>query len=242
MGRGEAGPDAVARLFEADGGVFATAPAEIARRLERVRALVFDWDGVFHEGRKGPGAPSGFAEPDSMGVNLLRFALWRRDGRLPVAAIVTGQADPAAAELAGRERFHALYVEVLDKAAALKHLREAQSLAPDEVAVVFDDVNDLGMAAESGVRILVARPGGPLTRRHALERGLADYVTGGDAKRHAVRETAELLLGLMGAFEAVARSRVAFDDTYRGYLAERSAIVTSRFAWRDGRIELAAGP
>ena len=38
---------------------------------------------------KGEGAESTYSEPDSMGTNLLRYALWRQQGELPIAALIT---------------------------------------------------------------------------------------------------------------------------------------------------------
>ncbi len=63
--------------FSKLGGVFLTPIDVLKRRLKTIRGLVCDWDGVFNSGAKGEGIPSTFTEPDSMGTNLLRFALWR---------------------------------------------------------------------------------------------------------------------------------------------------------------------
>jgi 3-deoxy-D-manno-octulosonate 8-phosphate phosphatase (KDO 8-P phosphatase) len=213
-----------------------TKPAVIAKRAERVRALVFDWDGVFHDGRKGSGGAGNFLEADSMGVNMLRYGLWRRDGGLPVAAIISGRDDPAAAEFAEREHLHAVYAGMEDKSVALRHLGAAHGFSPDETAVVFDDINDLGMARAASLRFLVRRAADPLFRRYVVKAGLCDYVTGQEAGRCAVREVAELLLGLMEAFEAVVRSRVDYDASYRDYLAQRQACATAGYVWDAGRI------
>ncbi|HLG43263.1 MAG TPA: phosphatase [Planctomycetota bacterium] len=232
MRRGGRSAAAVAKIFAAAGGRFLTKPVVMAGRLAAVRALLFDWDGVFTDGR----GASGFAEADSMGANLLRFGFWLRDGRLPPAAIVSGRENPAALEFADREHFHAVYTGVGDKLTALGHLRDAHRLSPDQVAAVFDDVNDLGVARECGVRILVHRPAGPLFRRAVAAGKLCDYVTANEGSRCAVREAAELMLGLMGMFEAVTDARVAFNPSYREYLAQRQSCVTERHAMEDGRL------
>ena len=59
------------------GGVFMTPTSVLRERLRGIRGLVSDWDGVFNAGSKGDGTSSTFGEPDSMGMNLLRYALWR---------------------------------------------------------------------------------------------------------------------------------------------------------------------
>ena len=123
---------------------------------------MFDWDGVFNSGAKGEGASSSFSEADSMGINLLRYGLWRARGRLPVAAVITGERNETAIRFATREHFDAIYAGVKNKITALEHLCASHSLRADETIVVFDDVNDLGMAAQAGVRLLVRRDASPL--------------------------------------------------------------------------------
>ncbi|HEX6996652.1 MAG TPA: phosphatase [Gammaproteobacteria bacterium] len=214
----------VGARFTKLGGVLVTPPEAIAERLARVRALVFDWDGVFNAGAKGEGAASTFTEADSMGTNLLRYALWQAHGeRLPYCAVITGVDNPSAKSFVVREHFHALLYNVKDKGAALADVCAREGLEPREVACVFDDVNDLAMAAVCGVRVLVRRDASPLLLDYAVRHGLADYVTGRPAERGAVREATELLLGLAGAFERVVASRIAFDADYRRYFDMRQA-------------------
>ena len=42
-------------------------------RLDKIKAFVFDWDGVFNNGAKDSEGASPFNEVDAMGTNLLRF-------------------------------------------------------------------------------------------------------------------------------------------------------------------------
>lgn len=212
--------------FSALGGVFVTPAARIAARAAACRGLVFDWDGVFNSGTKSEGAPSSFSEADSMGLNLLRYGMWRTNGRLPVTAVITGEQNETARRFATREHFDAIYSGVRNKAAALEHFCARHAVAPHELAVVFDDVNDLGMAGRAGVRVLVRRDASPLLRDYAIRQGLADYVTAARADAHAVREAAELLLGLLGAFEEVVRRRSAWDAEYVRYFEARQAVET----------------
>ena len=62
-------------IFESEGGEFITPPFVLMEKLKNIKAIVFDWDGVFNEGVKGGGNHSGFSEIDSMGTNMLRFSL-----------------------------------------------------------------------------------------------------------------------------------------------------------------------
>ena len=213
--------------FRAGGALLVASSGEFRARLANVRAFLFDWDGVFNPGRKSEGSPSGFSEADSMGTNLLRFAWWLRDqGRLPFTGILTGQDNPTAVRLAERERFDAVYRGFLNKRAALEDMRTRFDIRPDQVCFLFDDVLDLGVAAQCGLRTLVRNAGAPLLARYVVDQGLCEYVTGREGGAHAVRETAELLLGLTGDFEHVVNERATHSDLYCSYLDERNEGVT----------------
>jgi 3-deoxy-D-manno-octulosonate 8-phosphate phosphatase (KDO 8-P phosphatase) len=217
-------PAEVARLFGAER--FVTAPEELAARLQRCRAMVLDWDGVLGTGLKGPDAPTAFNEIDAMGLNLLRYALWRRGGSaaLPPVVVVSGQRDPAAEALADRDHLDGLYMGFLDKRLALEHLCRARSLDPAEILFVFDDVIDLGVAERCGARFLVARPAQALVEALARRRGLCDYVVRAPAGAGAVREACEVALALLGMDEEAFVARGWFDASYQRYLDERGKL------------------
>lgn len=223
-GRERAAAAAVGDRLRALGATFVQSEEALAARVRRVRGLVFDWDGVFNRGEKTQAESSGFSEADSMGVNMLRYALWRRDGALAPVAIITGERNATARRLAQREHFHALYEAVKDKRRAMTDFRARHGLEPDEIACVFDDINDIAMAADCGIRILVRRRASELLRDYLVRTGGCDYVTACESGGHAVREAAELLLGLSGSFERVIASRCAYDREYRRYLAARQAV------------------
>ena len=84
----------------------------------------------------------------------------------------------------------------------------------------------LCMAFACGIRVFVQRTASPLLRVYVVRQGLCDYVTAHSSERHAVREVCELLLGLLGSFEAVVASRVAWDPSYAEYFAQRQALAT----------------
>jgi 3-deoxy-D-manno-octulosonate 8-phosphate phosphatase (KDO 8-P phosphatase) len=208
------------------GGVFMTPISVLRERLRGIRGLVSDWDGVFNAGSKGEGASSTFGEPDSMGINLLRYALYRAHNRLPVAALITGEDNPSARAFAEREHFHAIYHGARAKTGAIETLCAAHTLSSEQLICIFDDVNDLGMAFGCGIRVLVRRDASPLLHDYVARQGLCDYITAHPAERHAVREVCELLLGLLGSFDTVVASRVAMDPVYLGYFAARQSVKT----------------
>jgi 3-deoxy-D-manno-octulosonate 8-phosphate phosphatase (KDO 8-P phosphatase) len=213
--------------FSKLGGVFLTPIDDIATRMRSVRGIVCDWDGVFNTGAKSEGSSSTFAEADSMGINLLRYALWRERGEtLPMVALVTGVDNPGARAFGAREHLHAVYCGSKNKAIAIEALCAKHRLSPDQLLCVFDDVNDLGMAFACGIRVLVRRDSSPLLQDYVARYGLCDYITAHSAHEHAVREVAELLLGLLGAFDAVVAARVAWDAEYVRFFSQRQALVT----------------
>jgi len=231
----------IAAAFEAIGGEFACAPRELAGRVARCRALLFDWDGVFNSGSKGNGQASRFSEPDSMGTNMLRYGLWRMHGSLPFAAVISGANNENALEFAEREHFSEVYLGVKNKRAVVEHLCQRDGIDPTEIACIWDDINDLSVAAMCGLRFQVRRDAGPLFTDYVARNGLRDYLTGSRGGAHAVREVCELLLGLTGQFDTVVASRAASDDDYARYFAARQQAVTARYAEVGGRIVSDAG-
>ena len=228
--------DAIAKRFSDAGGVFVSPAITVATRLRHIRAVIFDWDGVFNSGVKGLGQPSSFSEADSMGSNMLRYALWRQAEQLPTVAVVSGEDNRVALQFAKRERFQAVYMGVRDKRLVIEHLCSRHELEAGQIACVFDDINDLGMAALCGVRYLVRRMASPLLSHYVAERELCDYVSANDPTRHAVRELCELSMGLLGVFDQIVESRTAYDAHYQRYFSERQAQRTRCYTQKAQKI------
>ena len=68
--------EAIVKLFEKGGGEFVSPPSVFIDKLKKIKAVLFDWDGVFNDGFKRGVDGSIFSEVDAMGTNLLRYALW----------------------------------------------------------------------------------------------------------------------------------------------------------------------
>jgi len=223
-------------LFTALGGHFAISPNQIEDALIKIRCFVFDWDGVFSAGRKGVNVTSTFAEADSMGINLFRYGYWLINHELPLFAIITGENNETAIKFAKREHLTAVYSKIPEKMKALEYICETEYVRLDQIACVYDDVNDLSMAQECGLRIKVRRDASPLFKRFCVEKSFCDYTTGHTGQEYAVREVCELFLGLIGKYEQVVKSRVAFDETYRSYWQVRNEIKPRYFIMRNGEI------
>ncbi len=207
-------------------GVFVAPPDAIRQKLKHIKAFVFDWDGVFNNGQKNENATSFFSEVDAMGTNLLRFNYYQRNHQVPITAIISGENNSAAYALAKREHFQSIYYGIKYKALALQHLCMTQNLKPEEVAFFFDDVLDLSMAAKCGLRIMVSRACNPLLLDFAKERNLVDYITAAEGHAHAVREGAELLMGLSEIYNYTIEARMNYTEEYIHYLHKRNLPTT----------------
>lgn len=215
----------IENMFTALGGQFVTPVDELTEKLRTIRAIVFDWDGVFNDGIKTEAGSSSFSEVDSMGTNLLRFGFWlHHAGQLPVVAIITGVTNGLADALAGREHFQACYSQAKHKIEVLAHFLDQHGLQPQEVAFFFDDALDLSVCEVAGVRIMVRRKANPLFTNYVIQHGLADYITGSQSGQFAVREGCELMLGLLGQFDTVMMERLRYRPVYDQYYQQRQAI------------------
>ncbi|UHG92451.1 phosphatase [Spirosoma oryzicola] len=218
----------IEKIFTGLGGQFVTPVDALTEKLRAVRAIVFDWDGVFNDGVKTGSGSSSFSEVDSMGTNLLRFGFWQhQNGQLPVVAIITGVINELADALVRREHFHACYSQAKNKVEVLAHLLDQHKLQPHEVAFFFDDALDLSVAEVAGVRIMVHRKANPLFTRYVVQNGYADYITGSESGHFAVREGCELMLGLLGQFDSVMLERLRYRPVYDRYYQQRQAIEPS---------------
>ena len=221
------------RHFDRMGAQFVIPAEDLALKIKNMQALIFDWDGVFNDGTKGVEHSSTFNEADSMGTNMLRFGFWLKNGRMPAAAVISGQKNRSAKLFAMREHFNGIFMGIRDKRLAVEHLCTEYQIPSESIACVFDDINDLAMAQICGVRCLVRRQASPLFKAYARDHRLCDYITGHPSGSYAVREISELFLGLSGLFEKVVQSRIALDHDYRQYFNQRQTIAT-RFYKQEG--------
>ncbi len=213
------------KLFTETGGRFAKDIGTFRQKLTAVRALIFDWDGVFNEGYKTGAGHSGFAEADSMGINLLRFGFWLRDGgKLPYCAILSGAMNDMARLYAQREHFHAIRTSIKQKDNALLELQTLSGTTSAQTAFFFDDIIDLQAALTCHLKIFFPKKATPLTKKFVTDHNLYDYMPGNPAGNFALREVCELMLSAMGLFDTVVKYRMQFTGPYEQYLHERNAI------------------
>lgn len=214
--------------FSDHGVRFITHDGELDRRSAGIKAVLFDWDGVFNDGFKDAEGGSPFSEVDSMGVNLLRFALWLRNSRqLPTAAIITGQQNPQAERFAERERLHAAYMGFTNKPDAFSAFLGAFGLRPAEVAFFFDDVLDLPVAEQCGLRIMIGHRATHYLQHTAAVRGSADVIVPLGGGHHGLRQACELLIAHWGQWDRVLDERIQYTAIYQEYLSARNAVRTA---------------
>jgi 3-deoxy-D-manno-octulosonate 8-phosphate phosphatase (KDO 8-P phosphatase) len=214
-------------------GKFLVNAEEIQQKLKKIKAFVFDWDGVFNNGHKTETGSSSFSEIDSMGTNLLRFNYYLINEQLPFTAIISGEQNKAAVSFAEREHFYAIYSGIKNKFSALQHFCELNKIIFSEVAFVFDDVLDLSTADRCGLRIMIAHDASQLLAKYVEEKKLADYFTHSDGSNNAVREATELMMGLNGQFENTIANRMNNSQKYLNYLDQRNSVITKLFTAKD---------
>lgn len=224
------------KVFENNGGKFLISESLLTSNLSRIKAFVFDWDGVFTNGEKDHELQSRFNEVDSMGTNLLRFSFFLQQKQLPLTAIISGENNKAAFTFSNRECFNASYFKVANKTEATKHLCENFGILPSEIAYVFDDVLDLSVAKECGVRIFISRKANPMLNDYVVKNKLADYITAAESGQFAVRESCEMLMCSYGLFDEAVTQRVNYSDNYANYISQRRTVKTRFFTISDGKI------
>jgi 3-deoxy-D-manno-octulosonate 8-phosphate phosphatase (KDO 8-P phosphatase) len=208
------------------GGEFLTPAKRISSSLKNIKAFVFDWDGVFNDGRKTSESDSTFSEIDSMGINLLRFDYWLRNSQFPPIFIITGMKNLAATEFAKREHFDGIFLNIKNKREAFDSICSKCKLTSKENAFVFDDVLDIDVAKLSGLSFFVGRKSNPLLTNYIKQNKICDYISGFSGENHAVREICELIIGLSGDYKRTLELRIQFKGEYEEYFKKRNAINT----------------
>jgi 3-deoxy-D-manno-octulosonate 8-phosphate phosphatase (KDO 8-P phosphatase) len=169
--------------------------AEVRARVERVRILVLDVDGVMTDGRliyHDDGTESkAFDVRDGHGIKMLKQAGIE-------TALISGRSSPMVEKRAADLGITEVAQGVRDKIPILEEILSKKGLALEEAAFVGDDVVDLPVMNRVGFSVVVADASEYLF-------DTAHYVTLAPGGRGAVREVVELILGVQGLWEKVAR-------------------------------------
>ena len=217
-------------------GTFVSSPATLKQKLKQIKAFVFDWDGVFNDGRKNIDGHSNFSETDAMAVNLMRFSHYLVHKEIPPTILITGENNQLAFSYAKREHFNKVYYKVSHKEQALTHLCEHHRLSPGEVLFVFDDVLDFSLARLAGVRFMVGRTANPLLNEYAANNRLADYITKHSGVNHAIREVSEMVMAMRNNFTVAVENRMKYSEAYKDYIGLRNQLLVDFFTIQNGQV------
>ena len=224
------------KLYTEIGGEFLTELTKIENKLSKIKAFIFDWDGVFNNAVKNESGSSNFNEADSMGTNLLRFSHYVNKQQTPLTAIISGEKNTQSFFFTKREHFNSCYFKISNKIEALTHFCADQNIKPEEVCYFFDDVLDLSIAQVCGLRMMMNRSAGVLFKQYVRKNKLADYITANDGGHYGVREACELLMGIRGNFNECINMRTDYTETYKTYLSLRNKPETNYYTSIDGKI------
>ena len=161
--------------------------------LARIRMLLLDVDGVLTDGR---------IHFDQSGVEYKTFHVhdaaglvyWHRAGGL--SGFLSGRGGPIVERRAAELGVHEVMLARLDKGSAFKEVLARQSLKPEEIAYVGDDLLDLPVLKQVGLACTVPQ-GRPEVRAQA------HFVTSSDAGFGVARDVVELLLRAKGVWADV---------------------------------------
>jgi len=132
-------------------------PAREARlRARRIRLVLTDVDGVLTDTGIYYSANGEelyrFSRRDGMGFDLLHAAGIE-------AGVMTSEPSPIIRRRAEKLALRQVHLGVRDKAAHLERILAQSDLAPDQIAYIGDDVNDLAVIRAVGVKGLTGAPG-----------------------------------------------------------------------------------
>lgn len=188
-------PDTTGLLNPIDFSKLAREPGSVAlaSRLERIKLLALDVDGVLTDGTiiMGPDGEvcKAFFAKDGLGISCaLRSGL--------EIAIITGRRSPSALRRASELGIPHLLDSIKDKYAALSALRARLGLKREEVAFMGDDLNDLPAFRAAGFAFAPADA-------TADVKVAADVVTTCGGGRGAVREAVEKILQAQGKWQSL---------------------------------------
>ena len=164
----------------------------IEERAARIKALILDVDGVLTDGRiamndRGEETKS-FDAKDGQGLKMLISSGVE-------VILITGRRSGAVVHRSKDLGIEAVHQGVMDKRTLLRGLIIDKGLNRQEVCCMGDDIPDLAMFDEVGLRLAVADAVGEVREK-------ADLIITKRGGRGAVREACEWLLKCRGEWDA----------------------------------------
>jgi 3-deoxy-D-manno-octulosonate 8-phosphate phosphatase (KDO 8-P phosphatase) len=165
----------------------------ITKKLEKIKLLLLDVDGVLTDGSivyNDHGRESKqFNVKDGFGMKLLMSAGIE-------LGIVTGRRSEALAHRCNDLGIRLIFDGISDKSSVLDEIQQHTGISADNIAFVGDDIPDLLLMRRIGVSIAVADA-------HENVRANADWVTSAPGGAGAVREVCEAILKSQGTWDII---------------------------------------
>lgn len=159
-------------------------PAQLLDRLQSIKLVIFDIDGVFSDGRIYLGNQGeelkAFNTRDGFGVKGLL------NNRIEVA-VITGRRSEIVERRMQALGVNHIYQGIEDKVSCYDELSRSLQLTDEQIACMGDDVPDVQMIQRAGVGVAV-------NDAHPWVQQQADYVTSLRGGFGAVRELTDLIL------------------------------------------------
>jgi len=170
--------------------------AEVRARVEKVKLLGLDVDGVMTDGRlyyndDGSEAKA-FDVRDGHGIKMLQHAGIE-------VALISGRSCPLVEKRAADLGITDITQGVRDKIPVMDRIVSEKGLTLDQFAFMGDDIVDLPVMTRAGFAVAVADASEYLFDK-------AHYVTLAPGGRGAVREVVELILAVQGLWEGAAKT------------------------------------
>lgn len=160
-------------------------------RLEKLKLLIFDVDGVMTDGKLIMG-PDGYEQIeffvlDGAGLHLAKNAGY-------TLAVITGRNSQIIVERGKHLDIDDVYINQFYKIDSYNELKKKYDLDDEEISYMGDDVLDIPVMKVAGFSITVP---------HAVKevKDVADYVTTKPGGNGAVREFVDILLHETGKYE-----------------------------------------
>ncbi len=153
-------------------------------KLEKIKMLILDVDGVLTDGSIIVGDDGMehkiFNVQDGHGIKLFQRAGYK-------TAIISGRETQATEIRAKQLGINLVYQNCKKKLPVFEQILKENSLSPDEICFVGDDLLDIPLVRRAGFGVAVANAIDELKE-------FADYVTDKKGGKGAVREVIELIL------------------------------------------------
>lgn len=165
---------------------------ELKRRLQQVKMLILDVDGVMTDGGLVLGKSEEckqFNTMDGAGIKYLQRAGIQ-------VAIITGRCSDAVMRRAQELDIRDVHQKALKKLPVFQQLLANHNLGASEIAYIGDDLPDLPLLIRVGVPIAVANAC-PEVKAHAM------FITARSGGKGAIREVAELILKAQGKWDRI---------------------------------------